>query len=239
MTTDFPPPPTRDTITNPDSSVGPVGSDSWLKWFGLVARELQTDNVAPATPVNLALLTGVENVDQVIVAYITSTWDANTEEDFYYYVIRIRKGSETIYQEYPATKGTTSYKFSPLIPGTSYSVSILAIDDSGNASAYSTEVTVASAGDTIAPATPTGFAALAVGVKAIRLTWTANTEADLSGYQLHASTTSAFTPSSSTVIAFVSDATTYTYDTPTYSTYYFRIRAKDTSQNYSAYAGGA
>jgi len=236
---DFPPPPTRDTITSPDASIGPVGSDSWLKWFGLVARELQTDDTAPAVPTGLALVTGVENVDQVVVAYITSSWDANTEEDFYYYVIRIRKGSETVYQEFPVTKDSTSYKFSPLIPGESYSVSVEAIDDSGNASGYSDEVTVECAGDTDAPAVPTGFAATAVGVKAIRLDWDANTETDLAGYELHASTSSGFTPDVTTVIAFVSDATTYTYDTPTYSTYYFRIRAKDTSQNYSDYAGGA
>lgn len=232
---DFPPPPTRDPPT--DSRTG-NWMDSWLKWFGLVAREFQTDDVPPAVPTGLALTTGLENVAQTTVAFINATWTANTETDLDYYVIRIRKGSETVYQEYAVsipTSGGPSYKFSPLVVNASYSVSVRAIDDSGNGSAYSAEVTIASAGDTTAPAVPTGLAAAAAGIKQIRVTWTANTEADLAGYELHASTTSGFTPSDSTKIAFVSDATSFTYDTPAYTTYYFKLRAKDQNGNFSGY----
>ena len=227
----FPPPPTRDGPI--DEKTG-TWKDSWLKWFGLVAREFQTDDTAPDVPTGLALLTGLENVSQTVTAYITATWTDSTATDHDFYVVKLIRGSETIGEE--STSIANSYKFAPLVPGQSYSVQVKDIDDSGNESAYCTAVTVASAGDTTAPAVPTGLAAAAAGVKQIRVTWTANTEADLAGYDLHASTTTGFTPSDSTRIAFVSDATAYTYDTPAYALYYFKIRSKDTSQNYSAYA---
>ena len=227
----FPPPPLADSPV--DEKTG-SWRDSWAKWFGIVAREFQTDDEEPDVPAGLALVTGLENVAQTVTAYITASWTASTAEDHDFYVVKLIRGSETVGVESSAT--TNSYKFAPLVPGVSYSVQVKDVDDSGNASEYCTAVTVASAGDTTAPATPSGLAAAAVGVKQIRVTWTANTEADLAGYELHASTTTGFTPSDSTKIAFVSDATAYTYDTPTYALYYFKIRSKDTSQNYSGYA---
>ena len=227
----FPPPPIADSPV--DEKTG-TWRDSWAKWFGIVAREFQTDDEEPDVPTGLALVTGLENVAQTVTAYITASWTASTATDHDFYVVKLIRGSETIGVESSAT--TNSYKFAPLVPGATYSVQVKDIDDSGNASEYCTAVTVASAGDTTAPATVTGLAAAAVGVKQLRVTWTANTEADLAGYELHASTTTGFTPSDSTKIAFVSDATAYTYDTPTYALYYFKIRSKDTSGNYSDYA---
>ena len=88
-----------------------------------------------------------------------------------------------------------------------------------------------------APATPTDLAA-STGDEQVTLTWSLNTESDLSYYKIYRNTTSGFTPISSDFIASVNHPdTTYT-DTglANGTTYYYRITAVDASENESGYS---
>jgi subtilisin family serine protease len=86
-------------------------------------------------------------------------------------------------------------------------------------------------GDTTPPANPTGLAASA-GDSTVGLAWNANSESDLAGYRVYRSTTSGsgYTEISSGLIA----VTTYDDGGLTNgTTYYYTVRAEDTSGNLS------
>ena len=87
-------------------------------------------------------------------------------------------------------------------------------------------------GDMEPPVAPTGLAA--VGISRVDLTWTASTDnVGVSGYALHRSTVSGFTPDPSNLVASVNN-TSYT-DTPlTPGTYYYVVTARDAAGNISA-----
>ena len=78
---------------------------------------------------------------------------------------------------------TTSYTDTTAVTGTRYYYAVSAVDAAGNEGAKSPEAT-AIATDDLAPATPTGLAAVG-GTKRVDLTWSANTEPDLAGYDVY------------------------------------------------------
>ena len=89
--------------------------------------------------------------------------------------------------------------------------------------------------DSTAPAAPTGLTATA-GNQKVTLSWTANTESDLSKYRVYRSTTTGFTPSSSNQIA---EPTANTYSDQNLTndtTYYYKISAVDNAGNESGYS---
>jgi len=78
---------------------------------------------------------------------------------------------------------TQSYTDPAATPGTRYYYALTAVDAAGNESPKSAEVSAVSA-DNVAPAAPTGLAALG-GTGQVSLSWTASTELDISGYDLY------------------------------------------------------
>lgn len=89
--------------------------------------------------------------------------------------------------------------------------------------------------DTIPPALPVGLLASATPSSRIDLAWSANTESDLSGYNVYRSTTSGFTPSSANQIASALRTAAYSdVGLSGSTTYYYRVTAVDTSGNESA-----
>ena len=78
-----------------------------------------------------------------------------------------------------ATVTGTSATVTGLVPSTSYSFSVVAVDNAGNVSANSAtaSATTLSLPDTTAPSTPTGVGATAQSTTSIGVSWTASTDA--------------------------------------------------------------
>jgi chitodextrinase len=75
------------------------------------------------------------------------------------------------------TTGSTTYTFSGLSCGTSYTLAVDAYDTSGNRSAKaSVDATTGACPDTSAPSTPTGLATSAIGQTSITLSWSASSD---------------------------------------------------------------
>lgn len=143
---------------------------------------------------------------------------------------RKRSGGSVYYWQDGEENGSVwECEFDELTPGMSFTIEAMAMNSFGLGSLSNPTLTGETApGDTSAPSTPNGLSATA-RVGGIRLTWTANTEADLSHYDVYLSGTGI-------VGTAPKDAGSFVYPTEQYSTtLYFRIRAVDYSGNTSSY----
>ena len=122
----------------------------------------------------------------------------------------------------------TSYTDNTCVAGTRYYYAVAALDAAGNEGAKSPEAS-AVALDNTPPAVPSGLAAVG-GTEQVDLSWSANSEADLAGYNLYRNGVKVnTTPITATtyVDTGLVDGTTYTY----------RLSAVDTDGNESAQSG--
>ena len=174
-----------------------------------------TDTTPPAVPSGLAAVGGTGQV--------SLTWSANAESDLAGYDL-YRDGVKVNVTPITATSFTDTGRAA----GTTYTYRLAAVDTHGNASAQSAPVsaTTAAGTDTTPPAVPCGLAAVG-GTGQVSLTWSANAESDLAGYDLYRDgvkvnatpiTATSFTDTGRAA------ATTYTY----------RLAALDTNGNASA-----
>jgi predicted phage tail protein len=206
--------------------------------YSVVVPENIVDTIPPAVPSGLNITSGgIDNIAQVNSAYILAQWNANTEDDFERYMLRVRKGAQSSYTEYTASAAATSFKITGLFTGTSYSVSIAGVDKFGNASDWSAEVTATTASDTTAPATVTGLSATAT-FRSIFLSWVAPADKDLSHYLVYRNTTNS--SDSAVEIGHIAGQNTKWIDTglATGSTYYYWLKSVDFSGNVSGLSSG-
>ncbi|MEK8024248.1 MAG: Ig-like domain-containing protein, partial [Candidatus Hydrogenedentota bacterium] len=156
----------------------------------------------------------------------TVSWTANNEYDLAGYRIyrSITAGSSHVLIE---TTSLTSRSHSGLNPADTYYYVIVAFDSSGNASDTSTEKAIKPLAAQ-PPAAPTGVA-ITAGNAVCTITWNANGEPDLAGYNVYRAQGSSTAPyvkvNGSTVVVTNYANSGLTNDT----TYYFRIRAVDTA----------
>jgi hypothetical protein len=190
----------------------------------LTYNKVNTDTVAPSTPTNLAA--------PVTGASVNLTWTASTDNVAIagYQLFRSTTPNfATSAATLIASPAGTSYTDAPG-SGTFY-YKVMARDSSNNASSASAQATAVLAPDTTAPTAPGTPTAVVTG-GAVALSWTGSTdEFGVTGYQVHRSDTSGFTPSPSTLVTSQSGLS-YT-DHPATGTWYYVIVATDAASNAS------
>ena len=114
------------------------------------------DNTPPTTPTNVRVVGVTEES-------ITIAWDASTDNSgrIHAYI------AGGIYHPGDSTTKT----FSSLVPNTTRTYRVQAIDPSGNASALSDPVTATTAPDTTAPTTPTNLRVTGTDISKVSLAW--------------------------------------------------------------------
>lgn len=161
--------------------------------------------------------------------FVQLAWDQNSEPDLAGYFV-YRNGVRLNITPITAT----NYRDLGLTYGRFYDYQVSAVDTSGNESAKSPISTAAATKpvDLTPPATPRGFfGSLSADALSIFLSWTANSEPDLAGYNLYVSTDGT---SYSKINGPPVTVTDYDFSGVLGNTkYFFKISAVDTSGNES------
>jgi len=201
-----------------------------------VSQAYRVEKGPPAAVTNLAATAGNG------VVYLT--WDTSPAGDLSHYQVwrGTAAGGEVLLADGVATP---SYSDETVVNDTTYYYVVKAIDELGNASPASAEVSAMPQvmSDTEAPSVPGGFAAAKNGPSqpSVRLTWTASTDtgtpaSGLACYQIERSSdgvgswTAVDGNVSPTAIAYVDASAGYD------ALWYYRIRAVDLAGNASAYS---
>lgn len=187
------------------------------------------DGVGPPIPPGLVATPGVISV--------TLTWDAVVATDLYGYRVYQASSATGPWTQVPGGVTAAPYTtrtISPLLAGTTYYFRITSVDILGNASAASATVSAVplSPPDTQPPGAPWGLTA-APGDTQAALSWLAVSDPDLAGYRLEMATNSVgpfsvvggdvLKPATTATVTGLTNATTY----------WFRVRAFDTTGNQS------
>lgn len=188
------------------------------------------DSTPPLDPQNLgATVVGPNQVDL--------DWDDNIDADLDSYNVyrdttsgfipsaanRIASGVVvSIYSDLSVAGSTTYYYV------------VTAVDIAANESGPSNEVTATTPADTTPPADPTGLTATALSGTEIDLDWDDNGEPDLAGYDIYRDTSPGVTTSPARLVASLVSTSSY-LDTGllTETTYYYVVKAVDTTGNES------
>lgn len=180
----------------------------------------------PAAPTGLVAV--------AVPGFVDLDWDDNAEGDLAGYKVW---RSETPGGPYDLVSGSlvipSAYTDGDVVAGTTYHYVVTAVDASANESADSAEASATPPVDATPPAAPTGLAAISAGPTSVLLTWDANGEPDLAGYNVKraAITGGPYAQLNGPLVL----GTTYT-DTGLSpgTTYYYVVTAVDTSTNESA-----
>jgi fibronectin type 3 domain-containing protein len=235
------------SITTSTGALRIGGNNIWSEWFqgridevrvynrALSATEIQADMAtslgtpdtqAPSAPTGLGASGGLSSV--------ALAWTAATDNVG---VVRYNVHRSTTSGFTPSSSNRiaqptgTSYTDSGLAAGT-YFYKVTAEDAAGNVSGASNEASATVSGDVTAPSVPANLTATA-GAGSAALAWTASTDnVGVVRYNVHRSTTSGFTPSSSNRVA-QPPGTSYTDSGLAAGTYYYKVTAEDAAGNVS------
>jgi len=162
-------------------------------------------------------------------ARISFDWAAASNAVSYDVAINTTYGNEVVFNvgdHYFETEG---------ISGVTYFARVRSVNELGQKSAYTSQLSVVATADNAAPSTVTGLSVKA-GFDGIWLNWTASTATDLSHYEIFESA-STTTPSTAVTASFTAAATTFQRgDLAKGTTRYYWVRAVDTSGNKSGWS---
>lgn len=198
------------------------------------SSHMTVDTVAPATPTGLAVTSTVETLaNGTQRVKLNASCAANAETDLAGYIFEIKEGAGA-YVGF--STNTNGYEWPLVKPGVAYTVRVSAFDKLGNVSAPSAGVAHTAAADTTAPGVPAGVVATG-GFGFIALRWTANTDADLSHYEIYEHTASTPAPVAGTAATFTSASNALNITgLSAGTTRHYWVRAVDTSGNKSAWS---
>ncbi|MCB2130906.1 MAG: hypothetical protein KDE03_18015, partial [Rhodobacteraceae bacterium] len=206
---------------------------AWTAWTYVVTLNIKPgEDDLDETLTTSTVPTGLMVTSELVkdgVAKIIITWIAGANAVSHEIGITRTGGNEVIKKA-----GGTRYEFETQ-PGAGFDIRVRAVSGTGSVSAWTATETIVAALDAIPPADPTGLAAQA-GYGVMWLSWNANTEADLSHYEVIQKTNST-TPSAGATPKFSAAGTAATISGLANSTHYwYWVRAVDTSGNKSGWS---
>lgn len=197
---------------------------------GVTPEDLENliDTTPPAVPRGLFLETFYDNG-----SWLKITWNPNTETDFAYYDLQIREASGN----WMSYQLSNNFMLLEIVPAISYAAQVRAVDKSGNASNYSAVETTIGAPNTERPAMPIGLK-ISAGTESIWVSWDANTEKDLSHYEVY-ETDADFAPDDGDNPTYVVGGNSFAQSgLDPETTRYYWVRAVNTSGNTSPWSIG-
>jgi len=136
---------------------------------GRIASAAKADKLAPTTPTNLVVTAITENT-------VSLRWNPSTDNSGKFsYRVKINDLNRSSNLLTTVSQTQTTYTVQYLVPFSSYSFAVYAIDGSGNRSSDSNLVTADTPGDTIPPSAPV-LQATTLGPSQVQLTWTRSTD---------------------------------------------------------------
>jgi hypothetical protein len=199
---------------------------------------------AVAAPTSLVLTSGTATKflqpDGTTVPRLKATWVAPADE----FVqsgglvrVQYKTDASSIWSDWSVVTGTQTEEYiTDVLIGTAYSVRVRSENTAGVSSAWTTVTGHTVAGDTTAPAAPTGLAATG-GAGFISLAWSQNTEADLSEYGVYRNTSDSF--AGSTKLAEVLANRFIDASASPGTAYWYFVTAFDRSENESTASASA
>ncbi len=191
-----------------------------------VSATRTSDNVPPAAPGSLVSTGDASGVHL--------DWASNTEADLAgYNVYRSNSAGGPFTKLNGALLSNSNYVDTTAPVGVTSFYQVTAVDTSSNESAPATTNAVRLSNDTTAPAAPSGLVATDTA-GGIQLTWTANSENDLAGYNIYgaSSLNGTYTKLNTSLLA----APSYLDAAAVVGTTFYHVTAVDTSSNESAFA---
>ncbi|MCH8950745.1 MAG: T9SS type A sorting domain-containing protein [Proteobacteria bacterium] len=203
-----------------------MNAPTWVTSTAPIRLGDARDIVSPAMPVGLQAEAGDGSVQL--------TWRANSEADFARYVIYggTAPGSSTPVDTSSSLQDTTIL-MAGLTNDTTYYYRITAIDQSGNESPYSTEMSATPA-DMTSPPIPLGLVAVADN-QSINLSWRPVEADDFAMYVVYGGETTIPTVAIDTAHN-ISDSTLVFTSLTNGTTYFYRLTSVDSSGNESDYS---
>jgi hypothetical protein len=188
-----------------------------------------TESGSDIVPLGLALSSSGISSGIDGLAYVVLTWTAIVSNTFDHYQVEYKKSSYTYYT--PLSTQSSTIIIEGLTPNTSYNFRLASVNRYGTSSAFSADLILTTPSDSIAPATVGGVSATGI-TQAVLLRWTHNTDVDLESYNIYRYTSD--TSASSSPIGNIKGNVYVDNGLSVNTTYYYWIKAKDTSGNLSA-----
>ncbi|SDU26526.1 host specificity factor TipJ family phage tail protein [Desulfobacula phenolica] len=181
---------------------------------------------------------GPDGTDMIVMI---ATWNADAEisDDFHHYELQVENMATGAKAEYGTTDRT--YTWENVLANTQYAIIVRAVDVSGNETAWSAVVLHTTCKDEEPPSVPTGLSALGTW-SSIILRWEHGAENDLDHFVIYRNTSddSATAEELATAVkSYISTVAMFTDTPPDSATYYYWIKAVDTSGNESDFSDSA
>lgn len=194
------------------------------------------DTVAPGVPASLTLAS-TSDINDVGDPYvrITATWTAPADLDLAGYDVEVTESGFTV-----VDRVATAAWSREALTGRAYAIRVRAVDLAGNVSDWTASQEIVGAGDTTAPAAPTGLSATA-SLGAAFLSWTNPSASDTARVRVFENTTnnSGTASALAEVNAAPGQAGGFTRSgLSSGQTRWYWVRALDTSGNLSAFSSG-
>ncbi|RAU93705.1 family 16 glycosylhydrolase [Paenibacillus sp. YN15] len=164
-------------VSKDSAAAGSLRADAVMFVPAAVMPETPADAVPPAAPAGFTGTASLSPADGDAIA--TWTWTANSEPDIAGYNVYL----DGIKMNWNLVAGT-SFSFNRMRAGQGHTLTMSAVDHSGNESAPSGPAAVQIPADTYAPAAPGPFSVETSDGLAV-LNWIKNTELDVRGYNVY------------------------------------------------------